>query len=52
MIIEFRCKLCGKQTTRDVKTYKKGMNVCEQCVPNQTTNEPVKLHINTLGACL
>ena len=52
MIIEFRCKLCGCLTTRDVKAYKKGKNVCDHCIPNTSGGESVNVHVNRLGACL
>ena len=52
MIIEFRCKMCGRLATRDVESYKEGMNVCDRCVSNSEDGESVNIHINRLGACL
>ena len=52
MIIEFRCKTCGRLTTRDVKAYKKGMNVCEQCVPNSGGGKFVNTRVNRLGVSI
>ena len=49
MIIEFRCKLCGRQTTRDVKAYRKGVNVCANCVPDYQAGDSVNVHVNNLG---
>ena len=52
MIIEFRCKMCGRLATRDVKAYKKGMNVCDHCVPISDGGESINVYINRLEVCL
>ena len=49
MIIEFKCKLCGRLATRDVKAYKKGVNVCIHCVPDYKGGKPVNVHVNNYG---